>query len=558
MSFLAKISQTAQGIKEKKSVHFIEHLFEDYQVHDKIETENTGANIDGFIELLDDDGRIKGKITVQVKTVNKDDEGKNRFPCPTSLFAYAEVTTDVVVLLAVDHSKQIVLWKHISRQLLEENRDKECQETITLHFSEEEQLSKINIKDTISRWRSLSRNDVNVLMKAPVLSKENEELKRVLINSHNPQFDLAVEDIHKIQLFSDTYNHLYDNDLLFFKKHMFHNCWKTGLAIFKYEDCELIHSLFPIRYGENSLLIKQLSLSVLNNCTDPFVSMNCEKNRIKDNPVLFATENIENQVSDFIKAHPIIPDYDALLIEYVRDICWQHTKLNIKKEQFDDIERIICDIEHQFPGIANLSPNTIYSNSGLNIGDLYDTIILLKQRGYTKIPSIYPEHGHYGHIGYVSDFFSIETAFKKLQNVVNIAYSALSRFIDESMPLTQKKRDGINKANLIIFDLDYSSRSYFHCPSLNAYYFEDRNDKSKFLTECYIHQDLQIARENNVMKVSDLWKVENVNHNGGSYKLIKTEGCDINKYIFGHFNIIMVFNELLQEYLTNYFERIKK
>lgn len=557
MSFLAKVSQTAQGIKEKKSVHFIEHLLEDYQVHDRIETENTGANIDGFIELLDDNGRIKGKITVQVKTVNKEDEGKNRFPCPTSLFAHAEVTTDVVVLLAVDHEQQLVLWKHISRQLIEENRDKECQETITLHFSEEERLSQNNVMNTITRWRSLSRHDVNVLMNAPVISEEIEELRNLLVNKENPRFDLPIEDIYRIQLFSDTYNRLYDNDLHFFKKHMFQNCWKTGLAIFKYEDHELIHSLFPIQYGENSLLIKQLPLSTLKDCKDPYVSMNCEKNSIKENPILFATEHIENQVSDFIKTHPIIPDYDALLIEYVRDICWQHTKLKIKKEQFDDIERIICDMEQRFPGIADRSPNTTYSYNNLNVGNFYDAIILLKQRGYTKIPSIYPEHGRYGLTNYVSDSFSIETAFKKLQNVVNIAYSALSRFVDESMPLTQKKHDGIHKANLIIYDLDYS-RSYFHCPSLNAYYFEDQNDKSKFLTECYIHHDLQIARENNVKKVSDLWEVENVNHNGGSYKLIKTGGCNINKYIFGHFNIIMVFNELLQEHLTNYFERIKR
>lgn len=555
MSFLAKISQTAQGIKEKKSVHFIELLLEDCQVHDKIEIENTGANIDGFIELLDDDGRIKGKITIQVKTVNKDDEGKNRFPCPTSLFAYAEVTTDVVVLLAVDHSKQIVLWKHISRQLLEENREKECQETITLHFSEEEQLSKTNIKDTISHWRSLSRNDVNVLMKAPVLSKENEELKRFLINSHNPQFDLAVEDIYKIQLFSDTYNHLYDNDLLFFKKHMFQNCWKTGLAIFKYEDCELIHSLFPIRYGENSLLIKQLPLSVLNNCTDPFVSMNCEKNRIKDNPVLFATEHIENQVSDFIKAHPIIPNYDALLIEHVRDICWQHPKLRIKKEQFDDIERIISDMKHRFPGIDDRSPNTTYSYNDLNIGNLYDTIILLKQRGYTKIPSVYPEHGNYGHTGFVSDFFSVETAFKKLQSVAGIAHSALYRFIRENIPLTQ---NGITNVNLIIYDLDYSPRNNSHgFPLLNAYYFENQNDTTKFDIECYTHENMPIADENNVKSVHNLWGVDYVKHNGDKYKLLQTRGCDINKYIFGHFNIIEVFNELLKNHLNDYFEKIK-
>ncbi len=556
MSYLAKISQTAQGIKEKKSVLFIESLLVNYQVHSKIETDNTGANIDGFIELLDKDGRIRGTVTVQVKTVNKTDEGKFRFPCPTSLFAYAEVNSVVVLLLAVDHSNEVVLWKHISRQLLEDNRDKEQQETITLHFTETERLSQDNVEETLKHWKLLSQNSVNTLINAPIISKENEELRELLINSQNPQFDLDLEDICKIQLFSDTFNNLYDKDLLFFKKHIFHDYWKTGLAIFKYEDHELIYSLFPIKYGENSLLIKQLPLVTLKDCRDPYVSMNCEKNCIKDNPILFATEFIEKQLSDFIENQHIIPDYDAILIEYVRDICWQYPELKIKKEHFDDIERIIQYIEKRFPEISNLSPNTTYGHKNLNIGDLYNTIILLKQRGYTKIPSVYPEHGNYGHTGFVSDSFSVETALKKLQSVASIAHSALYRFISENIPLTQ---NSINKANLIIYDLDYFPRNSFQgMPSLMAYYFADKNDQSKFMIESYIHTDLHIAEENNVNTIYDLMRMDNVYHNGSSYKLIKTEGCDIHKYIYRHFNIIAVFNELLLNHLNDYFKMIKR
>lgn len=96
--------------------------------------------------MLDSSNRINGKITVQVKTVSQKDEGHNRFPCPTSLFAYAETTTDNVFLLAVDHSQDKVLYKHISPKLLDENRDKEQQETITLHFKPNEELRKDNIE----------------------------------------------------------------------------------------------------------------------------------------------------------------------------------------------------------------------------------------------------------------------------------------------------------------------------------------------------------------------------------------------------------------------------
>ena len=129
MSFKGKVSIDSNGVKEERSVLFIQTLLLG-RTKNNIDKGTTQSNIDGYIELLDSSNRINGKITVQVKTVSQKDEGHNRFPCPTSLFAYAETTTDNVFLLAVDHSQDKVLYKHISPKLLDENRDKEQQETI--------------------------------------------------------------------------------------------------------------------------------------------------------------------------------------------------------------------------------------------------------------------------------------------------------------------------------------------------------------------------------------------------------------------------------------------
>lgn len=111
MSFKAKVSIDANGVKEERSVLFIQTLLLG-RTKNNIDKGTTQSNIDGYIELLDSSNRISGKITVQVKTISKKDEGHNRFPCPTSLFAYAETTTDNVFLLAVDHSLDKVLYKH--------------------------------------------------------------------------------------------------------------------------------------------------------------------------------------------------------------------------------------------------------------------------------------------------------------------------------------------------------------------------------------------------------------------------------------------------------------
>ena len=162
MSFKAKVSIDANGVKEERSVLFIQTLLLG-RTKNNIDKGTTQSNIDGYIELLDSSNRINGKITVQVKTVSQRDEGHDKFPCPTSLFAYAETTTDNVFLLAVDHSQDKVLYKHISPKLLNENRDKEQQDTITLHFSQNEELRKDNIDTVLKDWFSICSSRVYCL-----------------------------------------------------------------------------------------------------------------------------------------------------------------------------------------------------------------------------------------------------------------------------------------------------------------------------------------------------------------------------------------------------------
>ncbi len=80
--FTPNISQSDNSIKEKRSVLLIENILL-MHTNTYIDREDKKANIDGDIELLDESLRPCGRIVVQVKTVNKRDEGLFRFPCPT-------------------------------------------------------------------------------------------------------------------------------------------------------------------------------------------------------------------------------------------------------------------------------------------------------------------------------------------------------------------------------------------------------------------------------------------------------------------------------------------
>ena len=53
---------------DKKSVRLVKDLLEDHHVEDsQLEEGGTLPNIDGYIELLDEEDRIEAKVTVQVK-----------------------------------------------------------------------------------------------------------------------------------------------------------------------------------------------------------------------------------------------------------------------------------------------------------------------------------------------------------------------------------------------------------------------------------------------------------------------------------------------------------
>lgn len=83
-------SLSDSDIREEESVDFIRDLLKGHGVKPALKKGDKEANIDGYIELLDEENRINGKITAQVKTVPPSLEGQFLYDCPTSLFGYAE------------------------------------------------------------------------------------------------------------------------------------------------------------------------------------------------------------------------------------------------------------------------------------------------------------------------------------------------------------------------------------------------------------------------------------------------------------------------------------
>lgn len=556
MSFKAKVSIDSNGVKEERSVLFIQTLLLG-RTKNNIDKGTTQSNIDGYIELLDSSNRINGKITVQVKTVSQKDEGHNRFPCPTSLFAYAETTTDNVFLLAVDHSQDKVLYKHISPKLLDENRDKEQQETITLHFKPNEELRKDNIEVVLKDWLSICSSRVYCLTHGEAILEENSELKSYLLNMPKMATDLRPCDIQEIQNFIDSYNKLLESDFRYIKSVLFPNVWKRGIAIYTYSDSSLEYSLYNVNIGELVAPIVQMpkcSIFEVKHEHD-YASFSCAENKLKENPNLYSISIIKKHVEDFIKKQRIIPSDEIFLVEYVHEFIETNGKhLHLKKCSELNVCSLIQHFQSKYPYIDKMPVHIVSGRKSLYVNTVYDAIKFLSERGYTTIPYPYPAKGFYGNTGMVYDFYSPTTALDKSRIVIINTIRAYQNFIQSKFPLLANNLDAFYGGNLISVLVDYSNPGnkfifYIH-------YFRSiipSNEKIIIIEDI---SDSRIMKENSLSSASDLFGKESVMFNGREFSCFRGGGLNDMTILFGRYNCLTYFYELLRTRFDDYFKNM--
>ena len=552
MAYKAKISQTANGIKETKSVLFIETILVEKAKTD-IVRDNTQANIDGYIELYDAEKRPCGKITVQVKTVNKRDEGKNKYPCPTSLFAYAETHPDIVFLLAVDHSQNKVLFKYISYKLLNENRDKENQDSITLYFTSDEELKSDNVDKVVSLWKCMCEDKVKFLDTAFAIKEENDALKEKLHSISENVTTLSVNDIQELQSFSDYYNNLLNNDFRYIKQLLFPDTWKRGIAIYSYSENSLEYSLFNIKMGELLPLIRQLpTCSIMRTeRRHDYASFSCVDNALKQDPKYYAIYLLKKHIDTFIKSKRIIPFDETFLIEYIYDFANANfRRLNVPKSAILNVDTLLQFFHAKYPEIDKM-PICVVGGSNIYLNTIYEALNCLSRMGYKDIPYPYPQKNRFAGSGLISDFYSNETALEKSRQVISATYRAYQMFIQKEFPLLSESLDLFYGGNLITILLDYSSVK--GCAIFYVYYFKSVEPYAEKIVTIEDINSSEIVKENAIVSYHDLHTKNLIRFREKSYKLLRYAVFNDTTIIFGKCNCLNFFYNLLQEHFQEYF-----
>ncbi len=238
---------------ETRSISLLESAL-DKRVKADLRKRDKHPNSDGYLEIVDNEGRPTGKLEVQVRTIPG---GHRKYQCPTSLMAYSARTTLPFFLICTDLENEIVYWVHLTPQLA---RGKESQKSVMIPLS-------ATIDQTcayLDEWKRITVEWQQRISDFPRL-KELEETGLL----HDSLAGIEARFVPPLQRFVDRLNHLVGDTFALLFKRIFPNTWKVGIAVERVDDRVIRYVLYRIAIGEHGSLIRRSRGSVFGILRDP-------------------------------------------------------------------------------------------------------------------------------------------------------------------------------------------------------------------------------------------------------------------------------------------------
>lgn len=242
------------------------------------------------------------------------------------------------------------------------------------------------------------------------------------------------------------------------------------------------------------------------------------------------------------------------MVEYIHEFIganWRH--LHLKKYSELNVYSLIQHFQSKYPYIDKMPVHIVSGGKSLYVNTVYDAIKLLSEIGYTTIPYPYPVKGSYGNTGMVYDFYSPITALDKSRIVIINTIRAYQNFIQSEFPLLANDLDAFYGGNLISVLVDYSDpghRFIFH-----IHYFRSIMPSNEKVIIIENISDSRIMKENNLSSTSDLFRKESVIFNGREFSYFRGGGLNDMTILFGKYNCLTYFYELLKTHFDDYFNQ---
>ena len=180
--------------KDEKSDICIRGLLVDSQaIAHEIKCHDKSSNIDGFIQLVDDEKRPVGKLVVQAKTYKSKYKGKNKAEIPAYFVAYAmRMRNEVCIFFSVDADDNKIYWKYISDDYIRQFQEEGDNAVHIYEFCNDEIVTSENIATTIGRWKQIFNE------KIALLTKEKKSAEEVMSESRSAFYRIN-SDFHDLK-----------------------------------------------------------------------------------------------------------------------------------------------------------------------------------------------------------------------------------------------------------------------------------------------------------------------------------------------------------------------
>lgn len=193
MNLVPSKTQYLSKTLDEDSIALVRDIFRRTSVDcAQLQTGGSLPDIDGYLDLCDDEGRAKGKITVQVKHLTYKASQSVTYDIPISVFGYAKVHKgEVVVFIACDTANQKIYWKYIGENEISEVERgcRDGQKTWRVHFGQEDCCHFTNKEKTIEKWKNLYKQKMNSI-------KDEYSRSEVFAKAQKSAFNLISSEFH--------------------------------------------------------------------------------------------------------------------------------------------------------------------------------------------------------------------------------------------------------------------------------------------------------------------------------------------------------------------------
>lgn len=314
-----------KAASEANSKHLLMSLMDTRFIRGEIRIMDKYPNGDGILEVTDITGVVKGKIDIQLKTLAKERTGKPSHSCDRPFMAYCQNSTLPVILIVVDQVAGKAYWQYMNYEVLADIKERMTHKTFSLSLPLENCIDGHSL-DYIPQWTKICETTYEKVWNYDFLKANHDQLTAELetLNDKFGPLTLTNNEIREVQSFLDIYNYLLDHDFRFIKQGIYSAYWKIGLGIMKYFEDQCSFVVYPIPYGINEPLIRQVRAGSIKDIQREFAMSTILKtqsffsrNPIGQTPTRLAYEMLKSDFERVIKnVHFDVPD-DFMANEYI-------------------------------------------------------------------------------------------------------------------------------------------------------------------------------------------------------------------------------------------------